>query len=305
MTQESTSSTFSKIRPFLFGGFSGMFATCCIQPIDTVKVRIQIMGENLSKGSTNPLAVGRKILAEEGVRSLYRGLDSALMRQATYTTTRLGVYRTLFNKREAHYGGSIPFYEKVVISMSAGFIGSIIGNPSDLALVRFQSDQTMPKEMRRNYKHVFDAFGRIVKEEGLFSLWKGSTPTIVRAMSLNAGQLATFEELKEQAAKFRGKDDIGNRIIGVIGSGIAASCVSLPFDNIKTKLQKQKPGSDGVLPYKGFIDCMKITIAREGVTGLWIGLPTFIIRIAPHSIISLLIMDYLHTTFGAGAKKKK
>lgn len=115
MTSASNPTFFEKIRPFLFGGFSGMFATCCIQPIDTVKVRIQIMGESLSSGSKNPLSVGRKILAEEGVASLYRGLDSALMRQATYTTARLGIYRTLFNKREEHHGGNIPFYEKVAI----------------------------------------------------------------------------------------------------------------------------------------------------------------------------------------------
>lgn len=281
-----------------------MFATCCIQPIDTVKVRIQIMGENQTSGSTNPLVVGRKILAEEGVASLYRGLDSALMRQATYTTARLGIYRTLFNRREEFHGGPIPFLEKVAISMTAGFLGSIIGNPSDLALVRFQSDQTLPVEERRNYKNVFDAFGRIVKEEGFISLWKGSAPTIARAMSLNAGQLASFEELKELVARLRGKNDLITRIIAVCGSGVICSCVSLPFDNIKTKLQKQKAGPDGTLPYRGLVDCFRQTVAREGVTGLWIGLPTFIIRIAPHSIISLLIMDYLHTTFGKGAKKK-
>lgn len=293
------------IRPFVFGGISGMAATCCIQPIDTVKVRIQIMGESLSKGKASPIGLFRKIIAEEGFLSLYKGLDSALMRQATYTTTRLGIYRTLFNKREEHYGGAIPFYEKVGISMFAGFVGSIIGNPSDLALVRFQSDLTLPKDMRRNYKNVFDAFRRIVQEEGLFALWKGSTPTIARAMSLNAGQLAAFEQLKEITAKIRGKNDMKTRLIAVSGCGVICSVVSLPFDNVKTKLQKQKAGADGVLPYKGLIDCFAKSIKREGFFGLWIGLPTFITRIAPHSIISLLIMDHLHTTFGKGAKNKK
>lgn len=258
----------------------------------------------MSGGTTNPFKMGKQILAKEGVKSLYRGLDSALMRQATYTTARLGIYRTLFNKRELHHGGAIPFYEKVLISMTAGFLGSLVGNPSDLALVRFQADQTLPKELQRNYKHVFDAFGRIVAEEGFLSLWKGAGPTIVRAMSLNAGQLATFEELKEFVTKIRGSSDIITRIIAVTGSGIVCSVVSLPFDNIKTKLQKQKADANGNLAYKGLIDCFSKTVAREGFFGLWVGLPTFIIRIAPHSIISLLIMDYLHTNFGAGKAKK-
>eukprot|EP00437_Effrenium_voratum_P063576 CAMPEP_0181494770 /NCGR_PEP_ID=MMETSP1110-20121109/51983_1 /TAXON_ID=174948 /ORGANISM="Symbiodinium sp., Strain CCMP421" /LENGTH=55 /DNA_ID=CAMNT_0023622273 /DNA_START=51 /DNA_END=215 /DNA_ORIENTATION=+ len=29
-------------KPFATGSLSGMFATCCIQPIDMVKVRIQL-----------------------------------------------------------------------------------------------------------------------------------------------------------------------------------------------------------------------------------------------------------------------
>lgn len=188
--------------------------------------------------------------------------------------------------------------------MTAGFLGSLVGNPSDLALVRFQADHTLPKELRRNYKHVFDAFNRIIAEEGVLSLWKGSAPTVARAMSLNAGQLATFEELKELVTKLRGKSDLLTRVIAVTGSGIAASVVSLPFDNIKTKLQKQKADANGVLPYSGLMDCFRKTVSREGFFGLWVGLPTFIIRIAPHSIISLLIMDYLHTNFGKGKGKK-
>jgi solute carrier family 25 (mitochondrial oxoglutarate transporter), member 11 len=150
----------------------------------------------MQKGATNPLTMGRKVLAEEGVRALYSGLDSALLRQATYTTARLGIYRSLFDMREKHYGGALPFYEKVGVSMIAGLLGSIVGNPADLALIRLQADQTLAPEQRRNYKNVVDAFQRIVKEEGVLALWKGSVPTVARAMSLNAGQLATFEELK-------------------------------------------------------------------------------------------------------------
>ena len=33
-----------KIFNFVIGGLSGMIATCCIQPIDMIKVRIQLRG---------------------------------------------------------------------------------------------------------------------------------------------------------------------------------------------------------------------------------------------------------------------
>ena len=53
-------------------------------------------------------------------------------------------------------------------------------------------------EERRNYKGVFDAFRRIVAEEGLAACWNGGVPTMLRAMSLNVAMMVTFEEAKER-----------------------------------------------------------------------------------------------------------
>jgi len=38
-------------------------------------------------------------------------------------------------------------------------------------------------------------------------------------------------------------------------SAVATSTASLPFDNVKTKMQKQKRNAEGVLPYKNMLDC--------------------------------------------------
>jgi solute carrier family 25 oxoglutarate transporter 11 len=80
-------------------------------------------------------------------------------------------------------------FQKVYSSLLAGGIGSIFGTPADLVLIRMQADSTLPVDKRRNYKNFFDAFGRIVREEGVLGLWKGCAPTVVRAMSLNLGML--------------------------------------------------------------------------------------------------------------------
>jgi len=56
-----------------------MIATCFIQPIDMVKVRIQLKSE-AKGGSLSPFVVSKEIFNEGGVRSFYRGIDSALMR---------------------------------------------------------------------------------------------------------------------------------------------------------------------------------------------------------------------------------
>ena len=83
------------LKNFMIGGAAGMFATCIVQPIDYVKVQIQIRGASGSKGSLNPIVVAKEVIAGQGFKELYRGIDAALTRQATYTTTRMGVFKTL------------------------------------------------------------------------------------------------------------------------------------------------------------------------------------------------------------------
>ena len=60
--------------------------------------------------------------------------------------------------------------QRTFASFIAGSLGSFVGNPCDLALVRMQADTVMPVVECRNYKNVVDAFTRIVAEEGVTSL---------------------------------------------------------------------------------------------------------------------------------------
>lgn len=79
---------------FAIGGISGMMSTCIMQPIDIIKVRIQVRGEVGNK-NLSPFSVARDLKVEGGFKGFYKGLDSALVRQSTYTTARFGVYLNL------------------------------------------------------------------------------------------------------------------------------------------------------------------------------------------------------------------
>ena len=67
-----------------------MGATCFVQPLDLVKNRMQVM--KVSSGAQKPssASVLLGVVRNEGVFTLYNGLSAGLLRQATYTTTRLG-----------------------------------------------------------------------------------------------------------------------------------------------------------------------------------------------------------------------
>lgn len=107
-------------------------------------------------------------------------------------------FRILTNKAvAANDGKPLPLYQKALCGLTAGAIGACFGSPADLALIRMQADATLPLAQRRNYKNAFHALYRIVADEGVLSLWKGAGPTVVRAMALNMGMLASYDQSVE------------------------------------------------------------------------------------------------------------
>ncbi|KAI9702765.1 MAG: putative mitochondrial 2-oxoglutarate/malate carrier protein [Candelina mexicana] len=273
--------------PFINGGLAGMTATTVIQPIDMVKVRLQLAGEGAKTGPRpSPLQVTREIIASGKVRDLYTGLSAGLLRQAVYTTARLGFFDTFMQAlttRAKANGNSIGFKERAAAGLSAGGLAAMIGNPADLALIRMQSDGLKPAAERANYKSVIDALLRISRSEGIYALWAGAYPTVVRAMALNFGQLAFFSEAKTQLKK---RTELGARTQTFGASAVAgffASFFSLPFDFVKTRLQKQTRGKDGVVPYRGMVDCFAKVAREEGVLRFYRGFGTYYVRIAPHA----------------------
>lgn len=290
---------------FLIGGLSGMFATTCIQPIDFIKVQIQVNSEAGSK-DLNPIKIAKEIYQKNSsIKPFYAGLDSALLRQAVYTSVRLGLFYEIKDYIQKSNPNNAPpsTFQNALASLFSGAVGSFVGNPADLALIRMQSDNNLPKNERRNYKHVGDALIKTVKEEGIFALWRGSTPTICRAMAMNFSLLVPFEYCKKILSNY-----IDNQKARTIASsmiaGICASILALPFDNVKTKLQKMKKNNEGRYPYNGVFDCFKKTALKEGSKKLWVGLPTFYIRVAPHAIISLVTNEFLRNMI-IGSKTKK
>jgi solute carrier family 25 oxoglutarate transporter 11 len=42
---------------------------------------------------------------------------------------------------------------------------------------------------------------------------------------------------------------------------------------------------------------MAKSVKNEGITGLWVGLGTYYMRVGPHAMITVLCQDYLHDLF--------
>ena len=296
--------TMGPLMNFTFAGLSGMGATAVVQPLNLIKNRMQLQQSSLSNSSKlNTIQMIMNTMKNEGgIRALYRGLSAGLFRQATYTTTRLGVYSSLieYSTRNNEYddgNSSISFYQKVMIGMLAGGIGAFLGTPAEVALVRMTADGRLPIHQRRHYRHVFNALMRIIREEGLWTLWRGCGPTIMRAMILNAAQLATYSQSKQlliDSGHFH--DNLYCHTVASMFSGLAATIVSMPVDIAKTRLQ-QMSKLHGMMEYRGTMDCLIKIIHNEGVFSLWKGFLPYFLRLGPHTVLTFIILEQLNSLY--------
>jgi hypothetical protein len=115
-------------------GTAAVITVSFIHPIDVVKTRLQVSGD-ASSGARNYKQLGiagsvRVIAAEEGITAFWKGIGAAWMREASYTSLRLGLYgpiKTLMGiKKDSN------FFMKFLAGSAAGAIGSTVGNPFDV-----------------------------------------------------------------------------------------------------------------------------------------------------------------------------
>ncbi|XP_012256308.1 mitochondrial 2-oxoglutarate/malate carrier protein-like [Athalia rosae] len=275
---------------FLIGGVSGMGATCFVQPLDLIKNRMQLSGTKVST-----VSVISGIIKNEGFFSFYAGLSAGLMRQATYTTTRLGIYTWLFEL--ASKDGQPNFITKAALGMAAGCVGAFVGTPAEVALIRMTADGRLPLAERRNYKNVFHALFRITKDEGLLTLWRGAIPTMGRAMVVNAAQLASYSQAK-QALLDTGyfEENITLHFASSMISGLVTTAASMPVDIAKTRIQNMKI-VDGKPEFKGAFDVLGKVIRNEGPLALWKGFFPYYARLGPHTVLTFIFLEQMTAAY--------
>ncbi|KAH8045868.1 oxidative phosphorylation uncoupler [Aureococcus anophagefferens] len=93
-----------------------------IHPIDVVKTRLQVSGGAIG-------GVIGSAMKNEGPLAFYKGINAAWLREASYTSLRLGLYEPIkgvvgAKDKDAH------FLKKFAAGCLAGAIGSLVGNPS-------------------------------------------------------------------------------------------------------------------------------------------------------------------------------
>ncbi|OIS95952.1 PREDICTED: mitochondrial uncoupling protein 5-like [Nicotiana attenuata] len=311
------------VKGFAEGGIASIIAGCSTHPLDLIKVRMQLQGESPAPAAAvqnlrpalafhsgthatthihvpappppprvGPVAVGVKIIQQEGVAALFSGVSATVLRQTLYSTTRMGLYDMLKQKWTDPDTNNMPLSRKIVAGLIAGGVGAAVGNPADVAMVRMQADGRLPLAQRRNYKSVVDAITQMSKSEGITSLWRGSSLTVNRAMLVTASQLASYDQFKETILdKGLMKDGLGTHVTASFAAGFVAAVASNPVDVIKTRVMNMRVEPGMAPPYSGALDCAMKTIKAEGPMALYKGFIPTISRQGPFTIVLFVTLE--------------
>lgn len=284
-------------EPFIYGGIASCWSEAITFPIDLVKTRLQIQGQNTNNSSQKLMKLKYSgmincfnvVVREEGIKALYGGIKPAILRQATYGTLKLGFYQ-IIKKKLSRKQGEQSIVNNIISGMVSGASAMTICNPTDVLKIRMQS-----KSVTYKNNSLFLAFNDIYKNEGLRGLYRGTAPNAQRTAIIAAAELASYDSTKQYLLNRLLFQD--NIYVHLISSGIAGICGALaatPLDVVKTRMMSQQnlknnKNSDQI--YKNSIDCITKTVKNEGFLALYKGLIPSYLRIGPWTMIFFLTYE--------------
>ncbi|XP_066593481.1 solute carrier family 25 protein Shawn-like [Prorops nasuta] len=217
-------------------------------------------------------------------------------------------------------------YQQMIASTTGALITSVFVTPLDVVKIRLQTQQKAmlsnkcflycnglmdhlcpcpdgrPTWMKKNGKFngTLDALVKISKTEGVLSLWSGLSPTLVLAVPATVIYFVSYEQLK-QYLKDVNKDRLLLRAnkrdpvwIPMLAGGTArvwAATIVSPLELIRTKMQSQR------LSYAEITQALKTVVKQNGITGLWMGLGSTLLRDVPFSAIYWLNYESIKNLF--------
>jgi hypothetical protein len=258
-----------------------------IHPIDVIKTRIQVSSEYgaLGMGGTT-----KKIVADEGMSALWKGVNAAWLREASYTSLRLGLYEPVKVMFGANEKGA-PFYKKFVAGSAAGAIGSLAGNPFDVLKTKMMTDSGA--EVPSMVSTAKDLF----KNQGVSGFYRGIEANIMRAMVLNGTKMACYDQAKGFIVDTTGlpKSSLLTQFLSAVTAGFFMTCTVSPFDMIRTRLMNQP--ADAKI-YNGAVDCAVKIATQEGPLTFWRGFMPIWSRFAPTTTLQLVIFEQMRSMMG-------
>lgn len=268
-------------------GSAAVITVSFIHPIDVIKTRIQISPEYGALGMPGTF---KKIVTGEGALALWKGVNAAWLREASYTSLRLGLYEPC----KILFGCTTPetttFVKKFAAGSAAGAIGSLAGNPFDVLKTKMMATEAGTPSIMGTAKDL-------LKNQGIGGFYRGIDSNVARAMVLNGTKMGVYDEAKGYIVDFTGlpKKSLLVQFLSAGTAGFFMACTVSPFDMIRTRLMNQP--ADAKI-YKNAVDCAIKIATQEGPLTFWRGFIPIWSRFAPTTTLQLVIFEQLRGLMG-------
>ncbi|KAG5513887.1 hypothetical protein PMAC_000509 [Pneumocystis sp. 'macacae'] len=165
----------------LAGAFAGGSQVVFTNPLEIVKIRLQIQGELVNATENVPRRNALWIIKDLGFIGLYRGVSACLLRDIPFSAIYFPVYSHL--KKDYFKESS-----QKRLGIKEHFISGAVADA---------------RKGETNYKGIRHAFFTIIKEEGFTALFKGGPARVVRSSPQFACTLAVYEALQTLFSKHK------------------------------------------------------------------------------------------------------
>ncbi|XP_024370017.1 mitochondrial succinate-fumarate transporter 1 [Physcomitrium patens] len=160
-------------------------AVAIVTPFEVVKIRLQ-QQRNVVRELVKyqgPVHCAATIAREEGLRGLWAGVAPTILRNGTNQAVMFSAKnycdKLLWKKHDGDAVTLLP-WQSMVSGFLAGFAGPIATGPFDVVKTRLMAQTRGLRGGDAQYRGMMHAITRIYADEGLFALWKGLLPRLMR-----------------------------------------------------------------------------------------------------------------------------
>ncbi|KAG8925845.1 hypothetical protein FRC01_009614 [Tulasnella sp. 417] len=280
------------------GGIAGMAEALACQPLDTIKVRMQLSKSGLRPG-TKPrgfIATGVQIVKRETPLALYKGLGAVLSGIIPKMAIRFAAFETYKNALADKQTGKTSTGMVFVAGLGAGVTEAVaVVTPMEVVKIRLQAQQHSladPLEIPR-YRNAAHAVYTIIREEGVSALYRGVSLTALRQATNQGANFTAYQEIKKFALRMQPDlpelPSYQHMIIGLI-SGAMGPFSNAPIDTIKTRLQKM-PAKPGETAWSRITKIAGDMWRQEGFKSFYKGITPRVLRVAPGQAIVFAVYE--------------
>lgn len=177
----------------LSGGMAGFCQVIFTNPLEIVKIRLQVQGE-MAKTSDVPKRSAMWIVRNLGLVGLYKGASACLLRDGPFSA----IYFPCYAHLKKDYFGESPTKKLGVLQLLtagaiAGMPAAYLTTPCDVIKTRLQVEARKGETKYTGLRH---AASTIYKEEGFKAFFKGGPARIMRSSPQFGFTLAAYEVLQ-------------------------------------------------------------------------------------------------------------